>query len=611
MPEDASTAVNAKPGVAQRWGGRVPIVIGATGHRNIHPADGKLAAALRAECRKLKRQYGSSPFIVLSALAEGADRLIARTAMEELQADLIAVLPMPAADYERDFETEDSKDEFRGFLKRALWIRYAAVPEGDAWGVDGEPRNEQYARAGAMIVDHAQILLSVWDGRSAQGTGGTADQVLWFQRGYSPNRFSLAHEVRSRLDPAEPGRSVSINPATQEVTIVENPEAPAGAKSKISAILKRINRYNKNIKFCSAPESGPLIPDFSSKCRGLELTHSVYSLSDSSSARLSKIMLKSDICIYLLAIVAIIAFNFVSNKSYAPNIYLSITVVMLVIAGFVRLWSIENKSLEYRGLAEVMRTIFFWRCSGVKGSAWVTFASRQAGVLHWIRQAVRNIEFCQDCYLDQEKIVPDPDGINLAKIWWVDGQKNWFARKEQQNYFWYKIWMRISRLALGASFATAVVLAALTFLHSETGGTLWERLVLPPPNGDLWQVALGLFAGGGFAARGFLSRRAYLELTKQYASQRRTFETASQMLDAIETFPSPLTRKAIYEMIAAGVFQDASKERLLGAAFRAVDVPLPKELHILEKLGEEALEEQGDWIRVRYTRPFEVPLPSA
>ena len=43
-----------------------------------------LPTAFRDECRKLKKQYGASPFIVLSALAEGADRLIARIAMEEL-----------------------------------------------------------------------------------------------------------------------------------------------------------------------------------------------------------------------------------------------------------------------------------------------------------------------------------------------------------------------------------------------------------------------------------------------------------------------------------------------------------------------------------------------
>ena len=109
MPENASAATLAKGDLAQRWRGRVPIVIGAAGHRNIRPADGKLAAALRNECHKLKKQYRSSPFVILSSLAEGADRLIAKTAMEELGADLIAVLPMPETDYERDFLTEDRK----------------------------------------------------------------------------------------------------------------------------------------------------------------------------------------------------------------------------------------------------------------------------------------------------------------------------------------------------------------------------------------------------------------------------------------------------------------------------------------------------------------------
>src|SRR5208337_1216042 len=90
MPEDALKAINAKADVAQRWGGRVPIVIGATGHREFKPeATEKLIAALKKECGKLRKHYRSSPFVVLSALAEGADRMIAKTAMKELGADLI------------------------------------------------------------------------------------------------------------------------------------------------------------------------------------------------------------------------------------------------------------------------------------------------------------------------------------------------------------------------------------------------------------------------------------------------------------------------------------------------------------------------------------------
>jgi hypothetical protein len=86
-------------------------------------------------------------------------------------------------------------------------------------------------------------------------------------------------------------------------------------------------------------------------------------------------------------------------------------------------------------------------------------------------------------------------------------------------------------------------------------------------------VALGLFAGGGVAARGFLMRRAHLELAKQYASQRQIFETASRMLDKIKDDPKP-------EWTA---------------------------VQILEKLGHEALQEQTEWLWLRHTRPFEMP----
>ncbi len=101
MCADVSEAANAN--AFQHWGGRVPIMVGATGHRNVDAKDAKLIAALKAQCALLRERYEHSPFVILSALAEAADRLVAQIAMEELSADLIAVLPMPQQEYERDF----------------------------------------------------------------------------------------------------------------------------------------------------------------------------------------------------------------------------------------------------------------------------------------------------------------------------------------------------------------------------------------------------------------------------------------------------------------------------------------------------------------------------
>ena len=104
------------------------------------------------------------------------------------------------------------------------------------------------------------------------------------------------------------------------------------------------------------------------------------------------------------------------------------------------------------------------------------------------------------------------------------------------------------------------------------GETWWNSYVVASKDyGDPWQAGLGLLAAGGLAARGFLSRRAHLELAKQYASQRQIYETASRMLDDPKSDWKPE--------------------------------------EILEKLGDEALQEQSEWVWLRHTKPFEVPTP--
>ena len=579
MPEHASNATDAGANIVRRWSGRVPIVIGAIGHRNIRPADGKLAAALRNECRKLKKQYGASPFIVLSALAEGADRLIARIAMEELQADLIAVLPTPAADYERDFQTEDSKREFRDFLNSAACVKTAAVPEGDAWKADGEPRNEQYARAGSIIVEHAQVLFAIWDAKPVRGTGGTADQVRWFERGYAPNRYSLYKDALSPLSPLEPGLCIVIDPATAQVSLGETRQPQAG-KSDMRQILKRTDRYNQdaarnrdaNVPSTSIVEDvrepAPAAKQAQEAAKTLSIADGVYRAANYTSMNFANKVRGSDAVVYALALFAVAAFNLVSNTPLASWVYLGVTLAMLILTIRIRLFSVDNRFLEYRCLAEAMRTLFFWRSAGIARPVWLAYLSRQAGVVHWIRHAVRTVEFCQDCRLSQLKagglaVLP---GVPFVKTAWVEDQGKWFLKKELQHAQSVRIWKWIERGAIITSFIVATALALLAL------GDLWNSYVVASKNyGDPWQVGLGFFAAGGLAARGYLSRRAHLELTKQYASQRQIFETASRMLDDPKSDWKPE--------------------------------------EILEKLGDEALQEQSEWVWLRHTKPFEVPTP--
>lgn len=429
------------------WSGRIPIVVGGIGHRDIDRDNNALSMAVRAQCLILRKRYKHSPFVILSALAEGADRLIAEIAMEVLKADLIAVLPMPADDYERDFVREASKTEFRELLAKALCIKLAPTPEDRGlWSVDGEPRNEQYARAGAIIADHAQIYFAIWDKQPARGIGGTADQVAWFDRGYSPAKYSLYTGAMSPLDPPEPGRRIHIDPASATVEVLEGPNRRAkGRKSDISSILSRIDDYNKDVlKYEATLISNPLVtnPDDDKNVIDLALTHEVYRKSDSISGHYASLVRKIDASMYLLVLPAIITFNFLSSDHRMPLVYLLITIVMLFLG--LRVWfrGIDNRFLEYRCLAEAMRTLFFWRYVGVTRSVWLAYLSRQSGIVHWIRHAVRNIEFCQDCMLVKkaDRHVVASDRLEDAKTLWVTNQENWFKAKRKTHFRRVQLW---------------------------------------------------------------------------------------------------------------------------------------------------------------------------
>ncbi len=117
---------------------------------------------------------GAPVLRALSSLAEGADRLFAREALE-LGYELVAVLPFARAEFERDFEgaealAPDALGEFRSLLDAAR-----AADRLTAFELDGEPsrRAEAYEAASEVVLNQSDILVAVWDGGEANGLGGT------------------------------------------------------------------------------------------------------------------------------------------------------------------------------------------------------------------------------------------------------------------------------------------------------------------------------------------------------------------------------------------------------------------------------------------------------
>lgn len=161
-----------------RSAGRIPLVIGVCGHRALASASTPiLAEAVRAALRQLRAAFPASPHIVLCSLAEGADRIAARVALEE-SATLVAVLPAPPDVCEREFADPASRAEFRDLYARAT-ARHV-LTAGDAVSERG------YVAVAKSLARRAHVLLALWDGKAPRGPGGTGTIVRAFRAARLP-----------------------------------------------------------------------------------------------------------------------------------------------------------------------------------------------------------------------------------------------------------------------------------------------------------------------------------------------------------------------------------------------------------------------------------------
>ena len=125
--------------------------------------------------------------LVLSALAEGGDQLVAEEALG-VGARLVAPLPLPPELYVDDFDDAGVHATFESLRKRAevvLLPRWMEIPRHIV-GSPGAARDRQYAKAGVYIASHCHVLLALWDGNEANGVGGTAQIVHYHLTGGLP-----------------------------------------------------------------------------------------------------------------------------------------------------------------------------------------------------------------------------------------------------------------------------------------------------------------------------------------------------------------------------------------------------------------------------------------
>jgi len=114
-------------------------------------------------------------FTLVSSLAEGADRLAAYAAIEARFA-LDVVLPCQASLYASSFDDDASRGEFDALVAKARACLVLPLA-GKAEQPTEERLPRSYEGAGLTMLGQSDILIAVWDGKPAEGRGGTGQIV--------------------------------------------------------------------------------------------------------------------------------------------------------------------------------------------------------------------------------------------------------------------------------------------------------------------------------------------------------------------------------------------------------------------------------------------------
>jgi len=554
--------------------GPLPIVFGILGHRNPRPDDTTaLADALRAILLDFRARYPSTPFVVMSAMAEGCDWIGAHVALE-LGARLIAPLPMDRSLFEHDFDTDEKRAEFAAILDRAddwFEIPHAEGVSHDEIRIPGPDRDYQYAAVGAYITRNSQIMIALWDGVSNGLVGGTSTVVRYRLEGlppeYAPDWSPLDPvdngPVYHIVTPRE-GEPVPDGALTTRILYPPRYEQPEEGERAMRIILERIETFNRDavatmdrladvrqrsVSYLLPPEAlARMTPSQQS------LLHN-YAIADTMATFYQKKTRMTLRALFTLVFVAIVFFEVYAHVFHEDywiiGLYLGSLAAAYWWSMIARRHDFQSKHLDYRALAEGMRVQIYWRLAGIESRAIDYYMRRQRSVLDWIREAMR--AWNPDRIPDEAERIPLHERLRLVSSCWVDSQLEYFRRTLKKDEHELERKERYIDIFFAAGLLVAVVQMIVGWGHAMI-------------------LAMGLLPAVAAMLHGYTEKRALAELTKQYERMGMIFVNAAAYL-----------------------------RRLLDRD-RHVEAQ-----ELIHEIGVEALTENGDWVLLHRERPVDVP----
>jgi len=599
------------PNLGNTSKGPLPLIIGVIGHQDLREKDYEsLKARIHEIFHELDIIYPHTPVIVLSALTEGAERLVARVALD-LEHSLIAVLPMGQDFYEMDHSSPESRAELTELHRRAIKCIPLESEFSDAEiQQPGEPRNQQLAKAMAYIVRHCQLLIAIWDGVDTGVTGSIAQGVRFNLEGI-PHQYA---PLLSSLDPVESCPVYHIltptlrnpEPEGQALTLYkqfpETYETEKAAETVYKNLYHRINSLNKDaLRLRNQPAVQMTSRQFQilpkevmatlppSLKESLNKLLDYYELVDVLAIDFQKKTLWSFYGLLVTGILAAVFFAIYAHILPEMSCFLDLNLFCLVLAYGVyycaKFYDYENKYFDYRALAEGLRVQLFWKFAGIQDSVADHYLRKQRSELDWVRNAIRNwwllsIENCSHAEISAQANLDRSSSLVLK--YWIQDQKTYFVKASKQNSDRAKFlekgiqWLIPMSVVLTVALAFVFIpdpwLTSIRGLTNIREGLTSIRKWIHEGNGHGLAIVVIAFPTIVAAIFSWIAdKRALSDHAKQYKRMDILFEKANTQLG---------------DHIEQKNYSEAQK--------------------LIKSVGEEALAENGDWVLLHRERPLDV-----
>lgn len=561
---------------------KIPLVFGVAGHRDLHPeALPNIEEEVHRLFKEMRQQYPHTPLALISPLADGADRIVAKIAKEE-GAALIVPLPWPEGVFDEEMHRTGSREGFDDLLAEADQVIHLPLIEGISEGEirsSDEAREKQFSQVGAYVARHSQLLIALWDGVEKQDSG-TARVIAW-QRGGEPAPF--APHV-GRLDEPEngpvyqiatprSGHDTGVNLVERIVHYPAGFENEAAAAEAIESSWRCIDQFNADISrddesfgqmveqskdWLIPPESRDTLP------KVVANIFERYVRADAAAIWFQKGTYTTLTGVFVLMAVAVVCFEFYTHLfvDWWPLlvVYLGLLLISLGWFKWSTRQSLQAKFLDYRSLAEALRVQIFWQLAGLSESVADYYLRNLRTELDWIRQAIRSVNLISGLHVKGDPATPEEQiaRLEIVRDNWIEDQREYFTSSGPKNERLHHRCALLSRFFFWLGLALGVV---LLLVHLRT-----HHL------NHLLAVLVFVSVAAAALCHEYGEKNAFEIQAKRYDWMRSFFKTAKAHMD---------------QMIEAKDIEESQQ--------------------LVLELGREALQENAEWLLQHRQRPITPP----